>query len=104
MLGQKPMPARSIAGRIRNIGSDGKTYQNVDCVRLSIRSASPVSRQSHRIPKSDTKGSETISAPKLGLRFATSDTTAMMIPDKAHFMIKYIIEIDLIAGLPRREC
>jgi len=30
MLGQKPAPARSIAGRARNIGSDGRTYQNVD--------------------------------------------------------------------------
>jgi hypothetical protein len=30
MLGQNPTPARSIAGKTRNIGSDGKTYQNVD--------------------------------------------------------------------------
>ena len=88
MLSQKPMPARSIAGRIRNIGSDGKIYQNVDCARLAICSASPVSRQSHRIAKSDTKGRETINAPKLGLRLAISDATAMMIPDKAHLMIK----------------
>ena len=30
MLGQKLTPARSIAGRTRNMGSDGSTYQNVD--------------------------------------------------------------------------
>ena len=29
-LGQKPTPDRSIAGKIRNIGSDGRTYQKVD--------------------------------------------------------------------------
>jgi hypothetical protein len=28
---QKPTPAQSMTGRIRNIGSDGSTYQNVDC-------------------------------------------------------------------------
>jgi len=88
MLNQKSTPARSIAGRIRNIGSDGKTYQNVDSAWLAIRSVSPVSRQSHRIPKSDTNGNETMSAPKAGLRFATSDTTAMIMPDKVHLIMK----------------
>ena len=39
----------------------------------------------------DTKGNETISAPNGGLRFATSDTTAMMMPDKMHLMTKYSI-------------
>jgi hypothetical protein len=82
MLDQKPTPARSIAGRTRNIGSDGRTYQNVDSAWLAIRSVSAVSRQSHRIPNSDTKGNETIRAPKLGLRFATSDTTAMIMPKR----------------------
>jgi hypothetical protein len=89
MLGQKPTPARSIAGRTRNIGSDGSMYQKVDCVRLATRSVSPVSRQSQRIANTDTKGNETISAPKAGLRFATSDTTAMIMPDNAHLMMKY---------------
>jgi hypothetical protein len=28
---QKPTPARSMAGRTRNMGRDGSTYQNVDC-------------------------------------------------------------------------
>ena len=28
-LGQNPNPPRSIAGIARNIGSDGRTYQNV---------------------------------------------------------------------------
>jgi hypothetical protein len=88
MLDQKPTPARSIAGRIRNIGSDGKTYQNVDSAWLAIRSVSAVSRQSHNIPNSEINGNETMRAPKLGLRFATSDTMAMMIPDKAHLMTK----------------
>jgi hypothetical protein len=40
------------------------------------------------IANSDTNGRETISAPKAGLRFATSDTTAMMMPDKAHLATK----------------
>src|SRR3954452_145477 len=87
-VGQKPTPARSMPGSTRNIGRDGRTYQNVDSAWLAIRSASPVSRQSHRIPNNDTKGSETISAPKAGLRLATSDTTAIIIPDKAHLMMK----------------
>lgn len=30
MLVQKPTPARSMAGRTKNIGSEGRTYQNVD--------------------------------------------------------------------------
>jgi hypothetical protein len=29
-LVQKPAPALSIAGKTRNIGSDGRTYQKVD--------------------------------------------------------------------------
>jgi hypothetical protein len=53
-----------------------------------IGDPSPVSRQSQRMPSKDTKGSETISAPNAGLRFATSDTTAMMMPDNAHLMTK----------------
>jgi hypothetical protein len=29
-LMQKPKPARNIVGSSKNIGSEGKTYQNVD--------------------------------------------------------------------------
>src|SRR6266702_2830300 len=88
MLDQKPRPARSIAGRTRNIGSDGRTYQNVDSAWLAIRSTSLVSRQSHRIPNSDTKGNDTISAPRTGLRLATSDTRATIMPDRTHLVMK----------------
>src|SRR5450631_4225324 len=91
MLGQKPIPARSSAGSTRNIGSDGRTYQNVDSAWLAIRAVSAVSRQSQMIPSSDTNGSDTIKAAKAGLRLATSDTTATMMPDSAHLRMKYSI-------------
>src|SRR4051794_13689990 len=90
-VGQKPTPARSMPGSTRNIGRDGRTYQNVDSAWPAIRSASPVSRHSQMIPSNETSGSETINAPNAGLRFATSETTAMITPDNAHLMTKYSI-------------
>jgi len=48
-LDQKPSPARSIAGKTKNIGSDGSTYQNVDSAWAAIRSTSLVSRRSQRM-------------------------------------------------------
>jgi hypothetical protein len=87
-LVQKPTPALSIAGKARNIGSDGRTYQKVDWAWSAIRAISLVSRHSQRIPSKDTRGSETISAPSDGLRFATSETTAMINPDDRHLTAK----------------
>jgi hypothetical protein len=42
-VGQNPIPWRNIAGTRGNISKVGRTYQNVDYVRVDIRSASPVS-------------------------------------------------------------
>lgn len=39
-------------------------------------------------PESDTSGRETTSAPKAGLRFAISDTAAIMMPDNRILMMK----------------
>jgi hypothetical protein len=59
------------------------TYQNVASARLATRCASPVSRHSQMIASSETSGSYTIRAPNAGLRLATSETTAMMIPESS---------------------
>ena len=79
---QKPTPWRSSAGSTRNIGSVGSTYQKVDSACAAILTASPVSRQSQRMPSRETSGSETMRAPSVGERRATSETTAMMTPDR----------------------
>jgi len=84
-VGQNAIPWRNIAGIRRNIGKVGSTYQKVDCACVAIRSASPVSCHSQRMPRIETRGSETMRAPSVGDRRATSDTTAMMTPDNAAF-------------------
>ena len=48
--------------------------------------ASSAPRES--IHESDTSGRDTINALKAGLRLATSERTATMMPDKAHLRIK----------------
>src|SRR5215831_13666295 len=68
------MPWRSIAGMIRNIGNVGRTYLNVDCACAAIRSASLVSCHSQIMPRIETSGSDTMSAPRLGERRATSES------------------------------
>jgi hypothetical protein len=40
------------------------------------------------MPSRDTSGRETISAPKAGLRFAISETAAMMMPDNRILTMK----------------
>src|SRR4051794_10781814 len=42
-LGQNAIPLLNSAGTSKNIGSDGRIYQNVASAWLAIRSASPVS-------------------------------------------------------------
>src|SRR5512139_3885648 len=91
-VSQNTMPRRSIAGITRNIGSVGSTYQNVDCACAAIRSASLVSCHSQMMPRIETSGSETIRAPRVGERRATSDTMAMMTPESAALTVRYSIE------------
>ena len=63
----------------------------MDSAWFAIRVASPVSRQSQIMPRSDTNGTDTIKAPSAGLRLATSETTATMMPDNAHLRMEYSI-------------
>src|ERR1019366_9721663 len=86
---QKLIPCRSMYGNARNIGRDGITYQKVASAWLAILTVLPVSRQSQMIASIDTSGSDATSAPKAGLRFAISDTAAMMIPDRRALRAKY---------------
>lgn len=69
----------------RNIGSDGMTYQNVAPACFAVFSASGLSDQSHTMPSTDTNGSEAISAPSPGYRFAKVDATAISTPEIAAF-------------------
>ena len=48
-----------------------------------MASLSAVSRQSQTKARSETRGSDRISAPNAGLRFATSEAAAMIAPDKS---------------------
>ena len=84
---QKFKPFRSSADSARNIGSVGSTNQNVDCDRAAMASLSPVSRQSHMKASSETSGSERMSAPNAGLRFATSEAAAMIAPEMSALVI-----------------
>src|SRR6185312_6603816 len=71
------------------MGRDGSTYQKVASAWAAMRSVSPVSRHSHRIPSSDTSGSDTTSAPKVGLRRASSDTVITMTPETSALIVRY---------------
>ena len=77
-----PKPPLRNAGNTRNIGSVGKTNQNVECA-VMMASLSAVSRQSHMKVRSETRGSERITAPRAGLLFATSEAIAMIAPDRS---------------------
>ena len=80
---QNPKPLLSNAGNTRNIGSVSKTNQNVDCAKVAMASLSAVSRQSHMKVRSEMRGSEIITAPRAGLRFATSEAIAIIAPDRS---------------------
>src|SRR4029450_76008 len=71
---QNPMPCRNIAGISKNIGIVGSTYQNVDCAWAAMHSTLPVSRHSQRMPRIETNGSDTISAPRLGCKVKGANT------------------------------
>ena len=86
---QKPTPARSMAGKARNIGSDGNTNQNVACAREAIRSVSPVSFHSHNMLRMEIRGSETMSAPNAGLLRAISETIATITPEITALTSRY---------------
>ena len=75
----------------RNIGRDGSTNQNVAVECNAKRSGSPVSVQSHIIPRTDTRGREAIKPPKPGNFLDTSETVATMIPDRSALIIRYSI-------------
>jgi hypothetical protein len=76
--GQNPSPCRSIAGRTKNIGSDGRTNQKVASDCAATRCVSAVSCQSQIIARIETSGSEAIRPPKPGLRLATSEAAMTM--------------------------
>lgn len=78
---QNPIPWRIMNGRIRNIGKDGSTYQNVALAWLANRSVSPVSCHSQIIASTDTRGSDAINPPSVGLRLDVSAITSTMMPD-----------------------
>ena len=48
-----------------------------------MASLSAVSCQSQTKARSETRGSDRMTAPSAGLRFATSEAAAMMAPDKS---------------------
>src|SRR5690242_2208384 len=85
---QKPMPLRSRIGTSRNIGREGRTYQDVAAICDATRSASPVSRHNHTTAIMEISGSEATRAPNAGLRLATSDTTATINPENAALLRK----------------
>ncbi len=82
---QKLSPARSIAGKAKNIGIEGRKNQNAPCASCATRSVSPVSRHNHRNVSNETSGSDTISPPTPGQRLATSEAAATISPDRAAF-------------------
>ena len=75
----------------RNIGKDGRTNQNVASTWDAMLSMSGLSRHSQTIPRTEIKGREATNAPNPGLRFAISETAAMMMPDNAALMARYNI-------------
>ncbi len=81
--GQKPHPARSIAGMVKNIGIDGARNQIVPMEWLARRSTSRVSCHNQIIDSTDTSGSETINAPRPGKRRAVSEASAIRMPEMA---------------------
>src|SRR5579863_3010890 len=85
---QKPMPPRSIAGMSRNIGSDGRTYQKVASNNEAIRIVSAVSRHNQITAIIEISGSDATTAPNAGLRFAISDTMAIINPESAALIRK----------------
>ena len=85
---QKLTSCRNIAGKIRNMGNDGRTNQKVDSAWLAMRSTSAVSRHSQIIPSMEISGSEAISPPIAGLRLAISDTAMIMMPDRTDLMMR----------------
>ena len=87
-LGQNGTADRSISGMAINIGNVGSTYQKVATICEAMRSVSPVSRHSQITARIDTSGSDTMSAPSAGLRFATSETMAMMMPEISALMTR----------------
>src|SRR5262245_64142205 len=87
-VSQNPIPCRNIAGISKNIGSVGSTNQNVDCARAAMRSTSPVSRHNQRMARIETKGSDKITAQRVGERRANAEQIDMIMPDNAAFMVK----------------
>ena len=85
---QKPTPARSIAGRARNSGIDGRKNQKALCASSAIRSPSRVSCQTQMKVSSETNGSETISPPTPGHRRATSEAVATITPEISALMAR----------------
>ena len=85
---QKPIPCRSKAGKIRNIGSEGSTNQNVDSECAATRSKSEVSFHNQIIPKIEISGSDATSPPSEGLRFAISDTIMTIMPDSVDLITR----------------
>ncbi len=85
---QNPIPFLSIAGKAKNIGMDGKMYQNVASAWAAIFSVSDVSRQSHMKARIEISGSDPIKPPMLGFRRLTSETIIMMTPERAALIIR----------------
>jgi len=75
-------------GISRNIGREGKTYQNVADACVAMICGSGFSSQSHIIPRTDTSGSEAISAPKRGYKRATLEIVAIRAAERNSFIRK----------------
>jgi hypothetical protein len=55
----------------------------VDCAVAAMRAVSPVSRQSQMKARTETSGSDRISAPTVGARRAAYEAAAMSMPEQA---------------------
>jgi len=88
MAAQNATPWRNSAGSTRNKGKVGSTSQKVPCASAAMRSLSPVSRHSQSIDRMESRGSDRIKAPQLGLRRATSEAVAMMMPESTALAIR----------------
>jgi hypothetical protein len=82
---QKLIPARRSAGKIRNIGSEGRKNHSTLCESCAMRSLSPVSFQRQRNASNEIRGSDSINPPTPGERRAISEAVAMMRPQITAF-------------------
>ena len=91
----KEIPFFNIQGKNKNIGREGRTYQNVPSAWAAIFSISTFSPYIQTIPNTETKGSDAIRLANKGSFFESSEITTIIAAETNNFIRYQIISFIL---------